>query len=234
MKIEKIYSRSNFKIHNLHKEKQSKIFIVTTIIVIIIAYITATQIISAINPTIERQSRIIAKNTAEKICNEACKEVMENMKYEDLCAISKDINGNITMMTMNVININQVSSEVVLKMQEKMNIEENNVIKISLGSITGVKLLSGRGPSINVKLQMMGNVHTSVKSEIKEAGINQSFHKIYLDINTEMSMISPYKDTDEEITTEVLLAESVIIGKIPETFYNLDGVTKDDAINAIN
>ena len=45
-----------------------------------------------------------------------------------------------------------------------------------------------------------------------------------------MSMISPYKDTDEEITTEVLLAESVIIGKIPETFYNLDGVTKDDAI----
>ena len=49
-----------------------------------------------------------------------------------------------------------------------------------------------------------------------------------------MSIISPYKDTDEEITTEVLLAESVIIGKIPETYYDLDGLTPEDALNVID
>lgn len=202
-------------------------------IVLIIAYATALTIINSINPSIERQSRVIAKKTAEKYSNEVCNAVMNGLKYEDLCSIEKDKEGNITLMNMNVINVNKVSSEIAIKLQDKLNEIEEKIITISMGSLTGIKLLAGRGPKIHVRLELMGDIQTSVKSEIKEVGINQSLHKIYLSINSNISMISPYKDTDEEITTEVLLAESVIIGKIPETYYDLDGLTPEDALNVL-
>lgn len=229
--MDKIYSRFRICSFNI---KPAKKFLLIILIIIVIAYSTALTIINSINPTIERQSRTIAKRTAERFSNEASLEVIKDLKYDDLCAIEKDNNGNIIMMNLNVINVNKISSEIALKLQNKLNEVDNNSIKISLGSLTGNKLLAGKGPKIHVKLEAIGNVETSVKSEIKEAGINQSIHKIYLNIITQMTMISPYKNTDTEIVSEVLLAESVIIGKIPETFYDLDGLTPDDALNVLD
>ena len=232
--MEKIYSRFRMiNSSNFDLKPAKKVFIIVTII-LIIAYATALTIINSINPSIERQSRVIAKRTAQRYSSEACQEVMKNLKYEDLCSLDKDNDGNVSLMNMNVINVNKVSSEIAIKLQNKLNEAQDNLIKISMGSLTGNKLLAGRGPKINVKLELMGNVQTSVKSEIQDVGINQSLHKIYLSITSEMSIISPYKDTDEEITTEVLLAESVIIGKIPQTFYDLDGLAPEDAVNALD
>lgn len=232
--MEKIYSRFRMpNSSNLNLKPAKKIFVIV-IIILIIAYATALTIINSINPSLERQSKVIAKRTAEKYSSEACQEVIQGLKYEDLCKLDKDNDGNVTLMNMNVINVNKVSSEIAIKLQEKLNESDENQIKISMGSLTGNKILAGRGPKIHVKLELMGNVQTSIKSEIKEVGINQSLHKIYLSINSQMSIISPYKDTDEEITTEVLLAESVIIGKIPETYYDLDGLTPEDALNVID
>lgn len=232
--MDKIYSR--FRVINLKRMdlKPAKKLFIMTVIMLIMAYTTALTIINSINPSIERQSRVIAKRNAEKFSNEACQEVIKNIKYEDLCSIQKDKDGNITLMNMNVINVNRVCSDIAIKLQNKLNEAEGNYITISLGSITGNKILAGRGPKIKVKLELMGNVQTSVKSEIKEVGINQSLHKIYLSINSQMSMISPYKDTDDEITTEVLLAESIIVGKIPETYYDLDGLAPEDALNVLD
>lgn len=233
--MDKIYSR--FRLPSFHKKKEynpkTRGFS-AVLIVFIIAYITALSIINTFNPSIERQSRVIAKRTAENCSSKACQETMKDMKYEDLCTIEKDSQGNVILMNMNIINVNKVSSEIAIKMQNMFNEEKNNSIEISMGSLTGNKILAGRGPKIHVKLELMGNIQTSIKSEIKEAGINQSLHKIYLSIKSEMSMISPYKDTDEEILTEVLLAESIIIGKIPETYYDLDGLTQEDALNVID
>ena len=232
--MEKIYSRFRMPNSSNFNLKPAKKIFVIVIIILIIAYATALTIINSINPSLERQSKVIAKRIAEKYSSEACQEVIQGLKYEDLCKLDKDNDGNVTLMNMNVINVNKVSSEIAIKLQEKLNESDENQIKISMGSLTGNKILAGRGPKIHVKLELMGNVQTSIKSEIKEVGINQSLHKIYLSINSQMSIISPYKDTDEEITTEVLLAESVIIGKIPETYYDLDGLTPEDALNVID
>lgn len=232
--MDKIYSRFRIPTFSSYNLKPAKRMFVIAMIVLIIAYATALTIINSINPSIERQARVIAKRTAEKYSSEACQETMKDLKYEDLCTLDKDNDGNVTLMNMNVINVNKVSSEIAIKLQDKLNNAGDNIIKISMGSLTGNKILAGRGPKINVKLELMGNVQTSIKSEIKDVGINQSLHKIYLSITSEMSMISPYKDTDEEITTEVLLAESVIIGKIPQTFYDLDGLAPEDALNALD
>ena len=225
-----IYSRYNKRNFSYNKIK----LIIAVLIIIIISYSTAIMIIKAINPTLERQSKIIARSLAEGLTNSITKEEMQNYKYEDLCSIQKDENGNISMLNLNIINVNKLTSTITSRLQKEINNNNNSIIKISLGSVTGNKLLMGRGPKINVKIETIGNIQTSIRSEVKEAGINQSLHKIYLNIECNMAIISAYKDTDEKITTEVLIAEAVIVGKIPETYYNLNGIGVDDTMNMMN
>ena len=250
---ERIYSRHRFSLHkikldinkktnnnnnnysyNYNKKIISRRFFVIVIIILIIAYSTAVSIINTINPSLERQSRVLARATAEKLSNYACQEVMQNVNYEDLCEIEKDKDGNIKLVNLDVINVNKVSSKIALKVQENLNYDNNNIISISFGSVTGNKILAGKGPIIKVRVETIGDIQTSVKSEFSSAGINQTLHKIYLNLECHMSIISPYKDTDEIITTEVLLAESVIMGEIPQTYYNLEGIQKEDTLNMIN
>lgn len=245
---EKIYSRYKFSLQKmkLNKNKKnnynnnnektiiSRRLFVIVIIIIIIAYSTAGCIINSINPSLERQSRVLARATAEKLSNYACQEVMQNVKYEDLCKIEKDNQGNIKLVNLDVINVNKVSSKIALKVQENLNYDNNSIISISFGSITGNKILAGKGPVIKVRVETIGDIQTSVKSELISSGINQTLHKIYLNLECHMSIISPYKDTDEIITTEVLLAESVIMGEIPQTYYNLEGIQKEDTMNMID
>lgn len=230
-----IYSRLRMpKMGNMKMNNPQRYILIITIIVVIIAYSTAICIIKAINPTLELQSKSIARALAEKSTNEACQRAIENTKYDDFCTIERDSNGNIKLMNLNVININKTMSKIALDMQENLKKEKNGEISISVGSISGNKLLAGKGPSIKVKVETLGDIQTSVKSELKSAGINQTLHKIYMDISCELCIISPYKDVTEKISTEVLLAEAVIVGEIPESYYNFNGLTEGDTLNFAN
>lgn len=227
-----IYSRFRIpKINRMQFNNPKKLVFIIVIVTIVIAYSTAITIINAINPTLELQSKSIARAMAESLSKQACQTAIEGMTYNDFCTIERDNNGNIKFMNLNVVNINKLTSKISLDIQKELSKENNRVVSISVGSISGNKLLAGKGPNINVKVQALGDIQTSVKSEFKEAGINQTLHKIYMNIACKMCVVSPYKDSIEEVTTEVLLAEAVIVGDIPDTYYNLHGLTTDDTMN---
>ena len=69
-----------------------------------------------------------------------------------------------------------------------------------------------------------GTVETDLKSEFKEAGINQTLHRIYLEVKCNVNILTPYNTIKETIVNQVLLVEGVIIGNIPSTYYNLEGL----------
>lgn len=95
--------------------------------------------------------------------------------------------------------------------------------------------MAGRGPAVKIQISSIGNVETSLKSEFKAQGINQTLHRVYLDVNAKVSILTPFKDIEKDITNQVLLIENVIVGRIPETYYNIDGVDeKDNAMEVIN
>lgn len=78
-----------------------------------------------------------------------------------------------------------------------------------------------------------GTVETDLKSEFKEAGINQTLHRIYLEVRCNVSILTPYDTINETIINQVLLAEGVIIGNIPNTYYNLEGLNSDQMLETI-
>lgn len=78
-----------------------------------------------------------------------------------------------------------------------------------------------------------GTVETDLRSEFKEAGINQTLHRIYLEVKCNVTILTPYETITETITNQVLLTEGVIIGNIPDTYYNLEGLNSDQLMEVI-
>lgn len=220
--------------YNYNKTNKCKKAIIYMLIIMFIGYFTATTIIKAITPIIERQCRVIAQSTATRFANEACSSAMQNLTYEDLCTIDKDEQGRIRLIKMNSININKLNSQIALDIQNKLNNNESSKFYIRLGSFTGSKLLSGRGPNVEVRMSTIGAVKTNIKTEFEETGINQTLHKIYININCNVSLLSPFKDLDEEITMQVMLSETVISGDIPDSYYDLEGMSPEDTMNMMN
>lgn len=101
------------------------------------------------------------------------------------------------------------------------------------GSFTGTKLFSGIGPDINIKFLDTGTVETKVRSEFESTGINQTIHRIYLDVKCKVSILTPYNVVEETITNEVVLIENVIVGLVPSTYYNLEGMEKSNLVDIV-
>lgn len=223
--MDKIYSRRRINFpkplkNNMDNEKILKI--VKIFLIISIAMVTANVIIRAITPIIDKQCVNKAKSIATKISNEQATIVMSKYKYEDLCTMEKDNNGNVTMIKANIIPINEIISDVAIYIQEELNKTENSEFSIKLGSFTGSKILSGRGPNVNIKISTIGNLDTSLESEFISAGVNQTLHRLYLQVECNVIILTPFNTMEEKITNQVLLAEAVIVGTPPSTYIKSD------------
>lgn len=261
-RIEKIYSRKKIKIieilesirkrdtlWNNSLEKQKKVKFpnqkdeenakkirkaIKILAILIIALIVFNTILKAVEPIIDAECVAMAKTIATRISNEQATNVMAQYQYEDLTNIMKDENGKIKLISANIITVNQIISDIPILMQKELEKEENNKFYLKLGSFTGSKFLAGRGPDIEIKMDVNGNVETDLKSEFSSAGINQTLHRIYLEVRCEVSILTPFHTIEQQIVNQVLLAEGVIVGEIPETYYNLEGITQGQSLEVIH
>lgn len=235
----KIYSRPRIRLPKIffsnggdkslkRKQKIAKIFII-----MVIAFSTVKIVLDAISPIFNALCEDKAKSIATIISNNEATNVMKDHTYDELFTIEKDNDGNITMIKSNVIQMNEIISDVAVKIQNSINERGKENIKITIGSFTGSKLLSGRGPEIPIKISSIGNVETDLRSEFSAQGINQTLHRVYLQVDCEVSILTPYNTISEKVSNQVLLIENVIVGKIPNTYYNLDGIDSSNVLDII-
>lgn len=189
--------------------------------------------IDSVSPVFEKLCEDEAKSIATLVTNEKATEVMNKHNYEEMFTIEKDSSGNITMVKSNIYPINDIISDAARKIQEDLNSRGKEDIEIPLGSFSGIKLLAGRGPGVKIKISSIGNIDTDLRSEFTAKGINQTLHRVYLQVNCEVSILTPFKDITKSISNQVLLIENVIMGKIPETYYNIEGINSNEAIDII-
>ena len=231
-----IYSRPRIKlpkfliINNRKRSfKNKKAFKFLFIMVII--YIIFGVIVRAVTPTFNRLCSDKAKSVATIITNDETTNAIRDYKYSDFTIIHKDDSGNILMLESNMKNINIVISDVAYRIQNSINNTKDEDISISLGSFTGVSILSGRGYKVPIRISTIGNVKTDVRSEFKAQGINQTLHRLYLQIDCEISILTPFNTINESISNQLIIAENIIVGEIPDAYYNINGVTESDAMN---
>lgn len=228
-KRKRIYVPKMF--NKFKKEKNKKIG--KFLFIVCIMLITFLVAYSSICPIIDSICKDKAKSIATIICNEESTKIIANYQYEDLITVYKDSDDNITMVKSNIVPINYIISDVAEKIQKRMNETHSESAYINLGSLTGNRILSGLGPKIPIKLSLVGNVETDLRSEFISHNINQTIHRIYLQIECEIAVLIPYNIIEEKISNQVLIAENIIVGKVPETYYNLEGITEDDVMEVM-
>ncbi len=223
-------SKTQNKRRNNKKFRNSKYY---TIVLIVVTMLTTIFIVNHINPIVDEIAINELTNKLTEITNKEAEKIMKNYQYEDLVTVIFDKDNNISMIQAKTNNINNISHIISINVLEELKKNNNNDITIYMGNLLGVTLLSGTGPKIVAKISSTGNIATNLKSEFSSTGINQTLHRIYLEIAMNVSILTPYHAINSNAKSQVLLSESIIVGNVPDTYYylnNKDSVEAKDFI----
>lgn len=173
-----------------------------------------------------------AYSMAVETINRAVKEVTaQGITYEELIDTQTDAQGRISMLRANTMRMNELAARTALLAEEELNSAENQFVEIPLGAALGVRFLSGFGPRLEVQILPVGAVHTSFDTEFETAGINQTRHKIFLNLRATVSLIVPTGSQLVEVTSTVPIAESIIVGEVPDSFVDVNN--EEDMLDLI-
>ncbi|WP_407935013.1 MULTISPECIES: sporulation protein YunB [Clostridium] len=207
---------------NINNKIKGRILIIIAIVMInftIFIYIFDKTTMPTVMAVADSEMR--AKAT--EIVNKAIIDEYSNQfNYDEIIKVDKDSVGNIVMLKADTLKMNKIACDVALKSQKELMKLGDVGIKVPIGYITRNNILSYYGPSVNIKMQPIGHVETKYSSEFESAGINQTRHKIYVKVRTTVRVIIPLRSNDIEVTNEVPIAETIIVGKTPNTSVQLD------------
>lgn len=224
--------KPNFKNKNHHMKISKKYKIV--IIVIILVIVICKSMLDYIEPIFQAMCDEKVKSIATIITNQQSTIVMNKYQYDELYTIEKDENGNIVIIKSNVVPINNMISDLTENIQNEFDKIENPKIDIALGGLSGIYFLSGVGPDIPIEVSVTGTVDTEIKSEFIAQGINQTLHRVYVNFDCKMQIVTPIKNYEKNVTNQVIIAEHVIVGNIPDSYYNLEGMSSTgDTLNVL-
>ena len=164
-------------------------------------------------------SKLIVQN----IINESLyRSVAESgISYDDMANIRYDDNGNVRSIETDSAQINLLKSYLVKDVNEYISKYDVTEVGIPIGTFSGSDYLSGMGPEIDVSVQFSGVAVTEIFSEFTSAGINQTCHRIVVKTEVEISVITLGKRLDDRVTNECCIAETIIVGTVPETYADI-------------
>ena len=142
--------------------------------------------------------------------------------YDYFVTLEKDAQGNITAITTNTAHINALSSQIMQEIARAADSEALD-IRIPVGSLLGSNLLMGRGPEIPVQVKMLTSSFVRFENELISTGINQSRHVVTLIADVDVDIMIPLATVSTTVETDILIAETVIVGRVPETYVNFYG-----------
>lgn len=174
---------------------------------------------------IRELAEIQVKNATSDLTNDAIARQIEigNIAYDRIVYFEKDLNGRITALKTNISEVNRLKTDILNIINDEILSLDSSDIGVPLGSIFLSELFSGKGPAIPVHILSIRNADAAFESSFMEAGINQTLHKLTMVVSIDASVLVLGKTTSFTIATEVVVAETVIVGDVPETYLQTGG-----------
>ena len=163
-------------------------------------------------------------NRTSYIINEAIETQMQSddIDYENIVYLEKDINGSITALKTNINEVNRLKTQILSVIDTMLLDLDINVIGLPLGSLILPELFSGTGPKLPVKVMSISTSDAEFRNSFSEAGINQSLQQIMMDVIITMTILTPVGTETVTASSEVVIAETVIVGSVPQSYVNVD------------
>ena len=220
-----------FKRRVSNKSRKRKILLVILLILIVI-FISDRQL----RPVITNGAKIQAQAVVNMAVNRAISDVMMNLNadYNSLVNLTYNENGEIVAITSNVMGINILKAEITKNIQENMNNLDRETVQIAIGSLTRSDFLVGRGRDVDLVIQLSGSVGTEVVGSFDAAGINQTRHRLMLNVRTNIQVAIPWHTDIISFDTNFLLAETILVGKVPNAYTNIARANFIDEFDVAN
>lgn len=172
-----------------------------------------------LRPVVEELAVVQVQNRVTGDINAALSEI--SIDYETLVNTRQDQQGAVLAVTTNMAEVNHLRNQVadrVLSAVENIDVHE---LGVPLGSLLDMDLVWAKGPAIRVHSLVAGTADVQAHSEFTAAGINQTLHRILLDVNVPLTVILPGISVDTQVSVQVCVAETVIVGRVPQTLLGL-------------
>ena len=163
-----------------------------------------------------------ASDLITRTVSDIVEEKMMDLRDEDRSFVSyeKDANGTVTAIITDTPRVNILSSELLDAVILAANRGDLN-ISVPLGDLLGISLMLGRGPRVPMKITMLTSSRVEVKNILTDAGINQTKHQLILEVHVDTDVLLPWEIRSASVVNEVLVAETVVVGRTPETYVTL-------------
>ena len=161
-----------------------------------------------------------ANNIANSIVNESVNEVFSDNAYSSLMEIRDIAENAVKTIETDAVKVNMLKTALNQSIQDNIKSFQGETVSMPLGSVTNFYFLAGFGPEIPIRIYPVSMVNTDLREEFDSAGINQVFHRLYLDVSIEMSFVGVAFAQSETVNTSALLSETIIVGDTPQYYGN--------------
>lgn len=177
-----------------------------------------------LRPVLEAEASSQATNLMTQAIAVAVDNCLQknHLGYGDFVSLEKDGAGKVTSITSNTAANSRFKRQVVEVVARQLDALDSEALGVPLGTLTGQPLLSGIGPHVRVSVDSVGDVTADFSNSFTSAGVNQTLHRICLDIHATVRLFLPGEVLPVSVSSSVCVAETVIVGETPDTYLNLD------------
>lgn len=164
-----------------------------------------------------------ARALAVQVLNESAAELLSSgeVTYDSLMHVREDSAGQVRLIQANTPEMNRLAAQVSLLAQGRLQATKDQAVRVPLGSALGMTIFAGAGPKIEVQILPVGSVHAEFHTDFQTAGINQTRHRVSLMLTAQVQLVIPTGAQTVVVSTQVAMAESIIVGEVPETFTDV-------------
>ncbi|MEG1003914.1 sporulation protein YunB [Clostridium sp.] len=204
--------------------KKYKSFIAIIITMFILFNLLLMVFDKKVMPSVLAISETLMRAEAVKTINTVSVEVFDEevSATDEIVKIDKDKNNKINSITANTALLNKLTAQISIKCNDRLEELGQKGIEVPLGWMTDKSIYYNLGPKITIEMEPLGNIETNYESTFESAGINQTRHKIYLNVKARVKIIIPMYTKEIEVDTQIPLSETIIVGEIPDAAIQLN------------
>ena len=200
----------------------------TVALPVLAALVLAWLILHTLNGRMRPVLEAAASSRATNLMTQAIDTAVDNclqendMSYADFVTMETDSAGRVTSLISNTAANSRFKRQVVEAVVRQLSTLDSDALGVPLGTLTKPPLLSGAGPKVRVRVDSVGEVTADYANSFTSAGVNQTLHRVCLDITATIYLFLPGEVLPVTVASSVCVAETVIVGETPDTYLNLD------------
>ncbi len=187
-------------------------------------------------PVINQVAGARAQSVAVSIINDEVNKIIssKSIGYGTLVNLQKDEHMRVAAVTANIVEMNRLKAELAVNIQKRLRTVDEMQAQIPLGTLISSGIFVGYGPHVKVQFTPVGYADVNIEDSFTEAGINQTRHEIHLTVKATVRVLLPITSISTAVTTDIPIAQSVIIGDVPDSFTSVEGVSGQPQDNLLN